>query len=161
MSKEIEKIKSDILNKFIELNAGVNHTIPPRWFNLHYYPLLNSTEKNVFEKAIEELIEEGIIASVQDSIMLTEKGVDKIYPDKKGTPKEKVKNDILKKFKDVKAKENHVIPGRWLSLLYFPSLNPKEKKVFDEAIDELIKEEIVMPAYDTIKLTKKGVNTIY
>ena len=56
MSKEIEKIKGDILHKFIELNAGVNHTIPPRWFNLHYYPLLNSTEKNVFEKAIEELI---------------------------------------------------------------------------------------------------------
>jgi predicted transcriptional regulator len=161
MSKEIEKIKGDILHKFIELNAGVNHTIPPRWFNLHYYPLLNSTEKNVFEKAIEELIEEGIVASVQDSIMLTEKGVDKIYPDKKGTPKEKVKKDILKKFKDINAKENHVIPGRWLSLLYFPNLNPKEKRVFDEAIDELIKEEIVIPAHNTIKLTKKGVYTIY
>ncbi len=161
MSKETEKIKKDILNKFIQLNAGANHTIPPRWFNLHYYPLLNPKEKDVFDEAIKELISEGFVSSVQNTVMLTEKGADNIYPDIKGTPKEKVKNDILKKFKELNARENHVISGRWLSLIFFPSLKPKEKNVFDEAIDELIKEEIVMPARNTIKLTKKGVDTIY
>ncbi|MCP4347178.1 MAG: hypothetical protein GY795_16830 [Desulfobacterales bacterium] len=161
MNSELYKIKNDILNKFRELNAGENHVIPPRWLGLFYFPTLNPKEKEVFEKAIEELINEKLIVPVNDTIKLTKKGVDKIYPDYETSPKEKIKNDILDKFREIKAGENHVIPPRWLGLIYFPTLNPKEKMVFDETIEELITDGIVLSARDTIKLTPKGVKEIY
>jgi len=153
------KIKKDILDKFKELNAGENHVIPSKWLKLIYYPSLNPKEKESFKEGIEGLINDGLIASVQDTIKLTKKGADKIYPGE--NPKEKVKDDILNKFREINAGENHVIPSRWLSLIYYPTLNPKEKKVFEEAIEELINEEIVLPSRDTIKLTKKGFDRIY
>ncbi len=74
---------------------------------------------------------------------------------------DKIKNDILSKFKELNAGENHVIPPRWLSLIYFPTLNPKEQKVFEETIEDLITDGMVLPARDTIKLSKKGVEVIY
>jgi len=147
------------LNKFKELNLGENHILHPKWLNLIYYPALNPKEQKVFKEAIESLINDGLAEPVQDSVKLTGKGADRIYPGE--NPKKKVKDDILKKFKELNAHENHAIPPRWLSLIYYPTLNPKEKKVFEEAIEDLINEEIVMPSRDTVKLTKKGVDMIY
>ncbi len=161
MISEIDKMKDNILNKFKELNAGENHVIPPRWFSLVYIPALNPKEKEAVNKAIEELVNEELIALVNEAIKLTKKGADKIYPDGEESPNEKIKNDIMNKFKELDAGENHIIPARWLSLIYFPTLNPKEQMVFEESIEELITDEIVLPARDTIKLTKKGVKTIY
>ncbi len=160
MTSEINKIKDNILSNFKELNAGENHIIPQRWLKLIYFPSLNPKEKKAFDEAIEELVNEELIALFNNTIKLTEKGADKIYPDCGKSPNEKIKNDILHKFKELNAGENHIIPPRWLSLIYFPTLNPKEKRVFEETIEELITDEIVLPARDTIKLTKKGVDAI-
>jgi len=50
-----------------------------RWLSLIYYPTLNQPEKAVFQDTIRDMIAEGIVRPVRDTIMLTQKGVEKIY----------------------------------------------------------------------------------
>jgi len=81
--------------------------------------------------------------------------------------KDNIKDGILNKFKEINAKENDVLPPRWVKLHFFPSLNPKEKDVFNDAVKELIKEGIIVVLknnngnFDNFKLTKKGLDKIY
>ncbi|CAB1063444.1 hypothetical protein D1BOALGB6SA_8227 [Olavius sp. associated proteobacterium Delta 1] len=76
-------------------------------------------------------------------------------------PKEKIKQDILGQFKSINADVGHVLPPNWLPAIYIPSLNPKEKAVLQEAIDELISEGLVVSKGDNLALTEKGVDAIY
>jgi len=111
--------------------------------------------------AIEELINEGLLQRVHRSLKLTAKGGDLLYPDEEMSPKDVVKQGILKQFKDMRAKENQVVPSLWLSTLYFSSLNPKQRAVYQEAIKEMIKDGIVAMEWNTIKITGKGTKIIY
>lgn len=75
--------------------------------------------------------------------------------------KKKIKNDILRKFQEINADVGHVLPPKWLHLTYYPSLNPKEKASFNDAINELIESSLVESTGDNLRLTKKGVDFIY
>jgi len=162
MKSEVKKIMDDILAKFKEINAEAGHVIPPRWLDLVYIPKLNPKEQDSFEEAIDYLISENLIeVDSKNNIKLTKKGMDYIYPVNTNELIGKIRKDIMDKFRELNAREGHVIPARWLSLIYYPSLNPKEKEVFSKAIEDLIEEGLIAPARDTIKLTEKGVFTIY
>lgn len=75
--------------------------------------------------------------------------------------KEEIKNDILDKFRSINAKAGDILPPRWLNPVYFTSLNPKQKEVFEEAIQELIDENLIEKTNGNIALTREGVNRIY
>ena len=75
--------------------------------------------------------------------------------------KDKIANDLFEKFKSLNLDDKHALPARWLSLIYYPTLTPPEKAVFQDTVRELIDDEIVKSVRNTIMLTKKGVEKIY
>jgi hypothetical protein len=77
------------------------------------------------------------------------------------SPKDKIKGDILSQFKAENADVGHTLPPNWL-VRYGMTLNPKEKAVFDEAVNELITEGIVEPTIrNNLAFTAKGVEYLY
>jgi hypothetical protein len=79
MSAEKDKIMNDVLAKFKALNLDEHHALPARWLSLIYYPTLTKQEKAVFQDTIRDLIANGIVRHVRNTIMLTKKGVETIY----------------------------------------------------------------------------------
>jgi len=79
MNAEKDKVANDILAKFKSLNLDEHRALPARWLSLIYYPTLTQPQKAVFQDTIREMIATGIVKLVRDTIMLTSKGVEKIY----------------------------------------------------------------------------------
>ncbi len=79
MRAEKDKIANDLFEKFKSLNLDDKHALSARWLSLIYYPTLTQPEKAVFQDTVRELIAEGVVRSVRDTIMLTRKGMEKIY----------------------------------------------------------------------------------
>jgi hypothetical protein len=80
--KEKKDIKRDILQKFRSLGAETNDTLPAHWIELVYLKRLNSEEKKLFKKAIQELTTMGIVEDVEGpslNLRLTQKGENLIY----------------------------------------------------------------------------------
>ena len=78
--------------------------------------------------------------------------------------KKMIKRDILDKFRDIKAEEDHILPHHWLESDYFKTLRPEEKKLFKKAVNELISKglvENVKGAGLNLKLTQKGADLIH
>jgi len=73
-----------------------------------------------------------------------------------GDPKAKIKNGILLKFKQMKAKVGQPLPDKWLTSTYFPNLTAKEQNVFNEAVSELIEAGFVEDMRGNLKLANKG-----
>jgi len=80
--KEKKTIKRDILDKFRALSAENDDLLPPHWLELVYLKRLNTEEKKLFKKAIQELISMGIVENVEGpslNLRLTQKGENLIY----------------------------------------------------------------------------------
>jgi predicted transcriptional regulator len=80
--KDKKTIKRDILGKFRALNAESNDLLPPHWLELVYLKNLNSEEKKLFKKAIQELTTVGIVENVEGpslNLRLSQKGENLIY----------------------------------------------------------------------------------
>lgn len=78
------------------------------------------------------------------------------------SPKDDVRNMILDWFKRNNSDVGHVMDERNLLHSILMKLNPKQNKVFDEAIDELVKDGLIeIKNNKLLILTKKGVNHIY
>lgn len=80
--KEKKTIKRDILDKFRALNAENDDLLPPHWLEMVYLKKLNTEEKKLFKKAIQELISMGIVENVEGpslNLRLTQKGENLIY----------------------------------------------------------------------------------
>lgn len=48
--------------------------------------------------------------------------------------KETIKQELLDKFREINARAGYTLPTRWLQLQYLSKLNPKEEKLFQEAL---------------------------
>jgi len=80
--KEKKTIKRDVLDKFRALNAENDDLLPPHWLEMVYLKKLNTEEKKLFKKAIQELISMGIVENVEGpslNLRLTQKGENLIY----------------------------------------------------------------------------------
>lgn len=160
-AKHIQKIKQDILNKFIKDKGGVGHVLPKVWVE-YFYPLeLSDSQRQAFPLAVAELQAEGLLWRNTSRLKLTKKAVDYLYPNHGISPKRKVREDILQRFREMGIKANQELPFRWLGFTYYPTLNPKQRTVFKMVVRELVKEGIVEPYRDTIKLTTLGEREIY
>lgn len=77
--------------------------------------------------------------------------------------KKTIKREILDKFRSL-GSENDTLPTNWLELDYFASLDNQEKKVFKQAVKELVSSGIVehlKEADNNLRLTQKGTDLIY
>jgi predicted transcriptional regulator len=82
----------------------------------------------------------------------------KMHKDKKT-----IKREILDKFR-LLGSENDTLPQNWLELDYFAGLDNEEKKLFKQAIKELVSSglvEYLEEPEDNLRLTQKGADLIY
>lgn len=80
--KDKKAIKRDLLDKFRTLNAERDDILPPHWIDLVYLKRLNTEEKKLFKKAVQELISMEIVENVEGpslNLRLTQKGENLIY----------------------------------------------------------------------------------
>ncbi|MDZ7581104.1 MAG: hypothetical protein U5R30_10880 [Deltaproteobacteria bacterium] len=77
--------------------------------------------------------------------------------------KKTIKREILDKFR-LLGSENDTLPQNWLELDYFAGLDNEEKKLFKQAIKELVSSglvEYLEEPEDNLRLTQKGADLIY
>ena len=77
MIKNKKMIKRDILEKFRTINAEGDYILPTNWLKSEYLANLDSEEKKIFKKAVNELISKGLVEYVKGSelnLKLTQKG---------------------------------------------------------------------------------------
>jgi hypothetical protein len=160
-TRYIKQIKQDILNKFKKDSSGAGHALPKVWVEQIYLSQLAEPKRQAFPAAVAELQQEGLIWRNTDRLKLTKKGVDTLFPNNGVSPKRKVRNDILEKFKTMGAKANQPLPFKWAGFTYYPTLNPKQRAVFQQVIQELVNDGLAEFHWDTIKLTALGERQIY
>lgn len=82
--------------------------------------------------------------------------------DLSSSPKDEVKDKIMSWFKKSNSDVGDVMDERNLLQSIYMKLNPKQKNVFDEAIEELVQNEfITIKDEKLLVLTEKGVDSIF
>jgi len=82
MIKDKKMIKRDILDQFRARDVDEEYILPAHWLESDYVKDLDTEERKLFKKAIDELISMGIVENVKGadlSLKLTRKGADLIY----------------------------------------------------------------------------------
>ena len=82
MSRDIKRIKKDILDQFRAIDGEANDEIPEQWLQDEYLPVLDMFEKKDFDKAIQQLAAKGVLTYEKGPIpklQLTEKGANLIH----------------------------------------------------------------------------------
>ncbi|MFZ0241885.1 MAG: hypothetical protein WAL90_09585 [Desulfobacterales bacterium] len=77
--------------------------------------------------------------------------------------KKTIKREILDKFRSL-GSENDTLPPHWLESDYFASLDSQGKKVFKQAVKELVSSglvEHINAPDENLRLTQKGTDLIY
>ena len=81
MLKDKKAIKKDILDKFRSIKDGSEYIISSMWLEYQYLDTLTPMEREIYGKAVKELVKKGIVEPVGDiphKLKLTEKGVNLI-----------------------------------------------------------------------------------
>ncbi len=82
MSRDIKRIKKDILDQFRAMNGEEDDVLPERWLHEEYLPVLDAFERKDFEKAIRQLAAKGVLHYTKGAppiLKLTEKGANLIH----------------------------------------------------------------------------------
>jgi hypothetical protein len=86
MSRDIKRIKRDILDQFRAMDGEEDDVLPERWLREEYLPVLDVFERQDFDKAIRQLAAKGVLryTSIKGEgaapvLMLTEKGANLIH----------------------------------------------------------------------------------
>jgi hypothetical protein len=78
--------------------------------------------------------------------------------------KKEIKKDILDMFRTLENEEGDVLPPEWLESDYIKRLNWEEKRLYQNAVNELISNglvENVKGSALSLKLTDKGADLIF
>ena len=82
MSRDVKRIKKDILDQFRAIDGEEDDVLPSQWLHEEYLPILDVFEKKDFEKAIRQLAAKGFVHYTRGSnlvLKLTEKGANLIH----------------------------------------------------------------------------------
>ena len=77
MDRTKKSIKKDLLKKFRDQGEKYNYCLSGLWLEMGYKQSLNKSEVSVFQRAVGELIRNGIVEPHEgefDTICLTDKG---------------------------------------------------------------------------------------
>jgi hypothetical protein len=78
--------------------------------------------------------------------------------------KKMIKIDLLDKFREMEDAADPVLPRMWLRKDYLAGLNSHERKVFDQALRELVSKGLVEytpGVFPKVELTLKGEQLIH
>lgn len=157
MSSHIEFAKKEIMEYFAEIRADVGYALNDRSFFHSRMKNWNPMQKNAFGPAIESLLDDGLIEDKGNTIVLTEKGVEAIYPD----PGCSIRDAILDFFAKNNAQAGHVFNDKAFFYQYMINWNPKEKRAFELAVHDLIEDGIIEERNGSLFLTEKRFEKIY
>lgn len=82
MTRDIKRIKKDILDQFRAMDGEEDDVLPVEWLREEYLPVLDAFEKKDFEKAVRQLAAKGVLRytkGVPPILKLTEKGANLIH----------------------------------------------------------------------------------
>jgi len=82
MSRDIKRIKRDILDQFRAMDGEEDDVLPEEWLREEYLPILDIFERQDFDKAVRQLAAKGVLRYTKGStpvLMLTEKGANLIH----------------------------------------------------------------------------------
>ena len=84
MSRDIKRIKRDILDQFRAIDGEEDDVLPEEWLREEYLPVLDLFERQDFNKAIRQLAAKGVLRYSQAKgatpvLMLTAKGANLIH----------------------------------------------------------------------------------
>jgi hypothetical protein len=84
MSRDIKRIKRDILDQFRAIDGEEDDVLPEEWLREEYLPILDLFERQDFNKAIRQLAAKGVLRYKQAKgaapvLMLTAKGANLIH----------------------------------------------------------------------------------
>lgn len=154
-----EEIAEAIKQLFRNQNLSCNECLEPRNFQFKFVNNLNPKEQSLLPNAIEKLVNNGILGR---NLVLTEEGEREIYSTDETTAIRRIREDIMAKFREIKAKIGWTLPPRWLELYYPQNLNPIEKRFLNGAIKSLIEDGFLeVNKVGALALTERGYNYIY
>jgi hypothetical protein len=82
MSRDVKRIKRDILDQFRAIDGEEDDELPVKWLQEEYLPVLDVFEKKDFEKAIRQLAAKWVVRYTRGAslvLKLTEKGANLIH----------------------------------------------------------------------------------
>ena len=155
----VKQFKQTIMERFREVNADKGHVLPQAWLTTYFPESIK--QKVVFEQAMQQLQDENLIEYQKKGdnhhhIVLTQQGEDYLYPIfSVSDAKEKIQNSILAEFK---ISQNKTITLRWLNTTCFNQFNPKEQRIFNDVIENMITQQLMIASFTGLQfyLTEKG-----
>lgn len=158
-----EELKDAIMHQFERQNLKPNEVIPMRFWIHSFVAPLNPKEQDLFEQAANELIDEGKLIYEKDGIeclRLTEEGFSNLYRNSKSV--QDIEEDIMDKFRSMNCRKGQGFMLRNLDP-YIRSLNPVEKLLVENAIENLINKQYIRLSdeKDFLFLEQGGFDYIY
>ena len=96
-----------------------------------------------------------------DTYFLTKKGLDRIYPGDVHSARESVKSDIKDFLREMKLRAGDVLPAKPFAHQRLAKYNPKQKSALDDALSELVSEDVLEKRDEDYFVTETGYKEIY
>lgn len=158
-----------ILQEFEKQNSKAGQILMMRNLNLGLFQKLNPKQQSEFQTVINKMIENGLITyedgtSGPECIRLTELGYSNLYKNSLGVFE--IESKILKEFENQNSRAGQIIMFKNLNFRLVAKLNPKEKELFNEAVNNLINKGFVTyedgsTGLECLRLTELGFENLY
>ncbi|MCV9930829.1 hypothetical protein OIU80_00910 [Flavobacterium sp. LS1R47] len=156
-----------ILSQFEQQNSSTGDMIMMRSLRNGIIQKLNPKQQDEVLKSIDSLINSGFITYENgklECLRLTELGFQRLYKNSKST--DDIEELILNKFKQQNSRANDIVQLKNLNFTIFQQLNPIEKDLFSDAINNLqangyVTYEGKNTAIECLRLTDIGYDKLY
>lgn len=156
MSSYTEFVKQEILGHFADGRSKAGDVLHAGSFSMRRRSW-NPKQQDAYDSGVQELAADGMVEINSGSVVLTEKGVEFIYPEVGSS----VRDAILSCFAEGNARAGHALNWGVIRYRYANSWNPKQHAALSSVIDELTVDGLVEEKNSCLLLTQKGEETIY
>lgn len=160
-----EELKEAIMSQFENQNCKASHVILMRFWNHTFLRGLNPKDQDLFEPAVEELINEGKLLYEPDGLAclrLTDLGFSTLYTHSKSV--QEIEDEIMDYFRRGNYRVGQNIMLRVFYNNYLNTLNPKEQTLFEQACNNLIDKLYISyqkGSFESLQLEQAGYDYIY
>lgn len=156
------------MSQFEKQNSKTGDIIPMRVLNNGILRTLNPKQQDEALNSINSLIDKGFISyekgGVFECLKLAELGFTSLYKNSKSL--NDIEMLILNAFEKQKSRANDILMFRNLNHSIFKNLNPKEKNLIEDAVNNLQEKGFVIyedasTGVECLRLTDLGFNNLY
>lgn len=160
-----EELKEAIMSQFERQNLKTNEVITMRFWNHTFMNGLTPKEQDMFEIAVNELIDDGKLRYEPDGLAclrLTDDGFSMLYINSKSV--KDIEEEIMDYFRRGNYRVGQNIMLRVFIYNYLNTLNPKEQILFEQACNNLIDKRYISyqkGSFESLQLEQAGYDYIY